>query len=96
MAKMRILDEILELLKEGKPTIEHIMERFSLSRNQVLAVLEFLAAYDFIELNEHEIRITQLGLDLLQLPGDMDVLNIRTRSFQDSEQIIDAARVDHI
>jgi len=63
-----ILDEILEMLRKEPLSVEEISERLGIERSKVLAALQFLSNFDFIELRGNTAKIKTAGLELLELP----------------------------
>lgn len=66
-----IMDEILELLKDGVwHELWEVTERIRLSEENAIKALDFLAKYGWIEYNPEKkrARITPSGLELLKLP----------------------------
>jgi len=63
-----ILDEILEMLRKEPLSVEEISERLGIGRRKVLAALQFLSNFDFIELRGNTAKIKTAGLELLELP----------------------------
>ena len=63
-----ILDEILEMLRKEPLSVEEISERLGIERRKVLAALQFLSNFDFIELRGNTAKIKTTGLELLELP----------------------------
>ena len=63
-----ILDEILEMLRKEPLSVEEISKRLGIERRKVLAALQFLSNFDFIELCGNTAKIKTAGLELLELP----------------------------
>lgn len=69
------IDDILDVLKDGKwHSLKKISEKTRLHELKVELLTNFLAEYDFIELDEkeHKTRLTQPLLDFLRKVQDIE------------------------
>lgn len=68
---MKILDKILELLKDDQwHNIDEIKKEISLPSNKLNESLSFLQEEEFVSRDNNKIKITSLGLKFLNLPSD--------------------------
>jgi len=63
----RIVEEVLEYIKEGGIRKEDINGKFGLEEGKVERMLKFLLDLELIEMNGEKIKITASGLEFLQL-----------------------------
>lgn len=69
------IDEILDVLKNGKwHDLKEISDKTQLQGLKVELLTNFLAEYDFIELNkkEHKTRLTTVVLNFLRKVRDLE------------------------
>jgi predicted transcriptional regulator len=64
------LDMMMEIFQDSEShSFEEVRNRISMGENELNEVLDFLMEQNFIKKNEKNLKITPLGLKLLDLPS---------------------------
>ncbi len=70
MIIMKCLDKIMEIFKDSEShSLEELRNKIPLDENELNEVLDFLLEQNFIKKIEKNLKITPLGLKLLDLPS---------------------------